>query len=58
MTETTKVICGYWNGKCKAIAVANMPDIGQTITEWLADGADVKTLPVEEAKEEFIRGMQ
>ena len=55
--QTTKVICGYWDGKCKAIAISTIPDIGETVAEWLADGADIKTYPLEEAKREFERGM-
>lgn len=55
--QTTKVICGYWDGKCKAIAMSHIENIGETIAEWINDGADIRTLDLEEAKDEFQRGM-
>ena len=55
--SNSKTVCAYWDGRCQAIAVADCEDISGIIMEWLKDGATVKTLPTEEAKDEFLKSL-
>lgn len=51
--------CAYWEGKCQAIAADTLPDLKETLAEWINDGAtEIRKLPVEEAKDAFQLGYQ